>query len=452
MKNKIFATIGGAVAALCPWVTHAETFPADGTMLENKTYESAATYTNLGTYEGMVNARAEYEKILYQVGAGQYLPAGSEGTGVVCTAGNYCPGLTDVTYNATDNQGLTACPNGYPNSYAGASMDTQCYTTCTDTSVIAHATAVAGNDYYGNGTDTCYATACDNGYHLDGSLEMIETAPLIDVDPSLYAYTYGYLNAIGTGQYNVSAFGLTEAGTWAGSFETVSGLGNNIVSAGGTVYGQASCQGEAPNALAMNYYSGMIADASATADEVRAELLERVDEAKANAVADIYAEFKAGTRTHDDAVKAGYAILGSEYDANFSKTDSGRYCYCQMTDFKLNDDIKTPVTSAPWVFGGDSFSEGACAEYCASNCADKLRNNLYTSAFRAAMYGMLGTRTVGGVCAANEISITWADADPADVAANNAGVCTYDGDIRTPAKAITKPGKTFKGWKFQKSN
>ncbi len=165
MKNKIFATIGGAVAALCPWVTHAETFPTDGNMLENKTYESAATYNNLGTYAGPVSAAAEYADILYQVGAGQYLPAGSEGVGAVCTAGNYCPGLTDATYNATDNQGLTACPNGYPNSDAGASTNTQCYTTCTDASVIAHATAVAGNDYYGSGVDTCYPTACDNGYH-----------------------------------------------------------------------------------------------------------------------------------------------------------------------------------------------------------------------------------------------------------------------------------------------
>ena len=73
----------------------------------------------------------------------------------------------------------------------------------------------------------------------------------------------------------------------------------------------------------------------------------------------------------------------------------------------------------------------------------------YYRAFRAAVLGSLGARTVG-VCAANEISITWADADAADVAANNAGVCTYDGDIRTPVKAITKPGKTFKGWRFSK--
>ena len=445
MKNKIFATIGGAVAALCPWVTHAETFPTDGTMLENKTYESAATYDNLGTYAGSVSATAEYADILYQVGAGQYLPAGSEGVGAVCTAGNYCPGLTNATYSATDNQGLTACPDGYPNSDAGASMNTQCYTTCTDTSVIAHATAVAGNDYFGNGTDTCYPTACDNGYHVDGMVEMIETDPLIaNADLSVPASTHGSISADGGYKDNESEFGLAVSGTWAAGFEY------------GTVYGQASCQSALSDELdAMIYYSGMIEGASATADEVRAELTAMVGESAADAVADAYAEYKAGTKTQEEALKVAYAILGSEYDANFSKTDSGGYCYCQMTAYSASGPSgQISVTSAPWVFHDDRYSASDCAHSCANVCTQRLQGDARAGdrAFRAALLGSLGTRTVGGVCAANEISITWADADPADVAANNAGVCTYDGDIRTPVKAITKPGKTFKGWKFNKVN
>ena len=435
--------MGGAIAALCPWMARAETFPTDGNMLENKTYESAATYDNLGTYEGSVSATAEYTDILYQVGAGQYLPAGSEGVGAVCTAGNYCTGLTDATYSATDNQGLTACPNGYPMSDAGASMNTQCYTPCTDTSVIAHATAVAGNDYYGNGIDTCYATACDNGYHPYNGIEMFEQDPLIaNADPSLNASTRGYISADGSITSKQSEFGLTENGTWAGSFSY------------GTLYGHASCQGEAPNTLAMNYYSGMMMSPGVyTADEMRAGLTAYVSEEKADAVADVFAEYKAGTKTEEDAYKAGYAILGTEYDASFSKSDSDQYCYCQMTDFKPTDGVKASVTSAPWVFLGDLIvSANNCARLCVVYCTSSMQSDLAAyRAFRAAVLGSLGTRTVD-VCAANEISITWADADPADVAENNAGVCTYDGDIRTPVKAITKPGKTFKGWKFNKVN
>ena len=438
--------MGGAIAALCPWVTHAETFPTDGNMLENKTYESAATYNNLGTYEGPVSAAAEYADILYQVGAGQYLPAGSEGVGAVCTAGNYCPGLTNATYSATDNQGLTACPNGYPMSDAGASMNTQCYTPCTDKSVIAHATAVAGNDYYGNGTDTCYPTACDNGYHVDEMVKMIETDPLVPgADPSLAATSYGYIEADGSykedeGDY----FGLTENNTWGVAFSY------------GNVYGQASCQSSiTESAAGMGAYSRMIPYSSSKpeADAVRTALeTAGVDSAAVDAVVEMHEKYLAGEINHEEALKTAYAILGSDYDADFSTTDSGQYCFCQMTDFKPTDGVKASVTSAPWVFRGDYDSADNCAYRCAYDCAFNLQYaGADYRAFRAALLGTLGTRTVG-VCAANEISITWADADPADVAANNAGVCTYDGDIRTPVKAITKPGKTFKGWKFNKAN
>ena len=443
MKNKMFATMGGAIAALCPWMARAETFPTDGNMLENKIYESAATYNNLGTYEGSVSAAAEYADILYQVGAGQYLPAGSEGVGAVCTAGNYCPGLKDATYSATDNQGLTACPNGYPNSDAGASMNTQCYTTCTDKSVIAHATAVAGNDYYGNGTDTCYATACDNGYHVNGTPEMIETDPLVPgADLSVGTSNYGYISADGTDNHSGSVYGLTENGTWGAEFSY------------GTVYGQASCQSVgATESQALGYFSGFLGYRDRTVEQVRTDLTEMVGAARANAVADVYAEYKAGTKTEEDVWRAADAILGVEENANFSKTDSGQNCYCQMTDFKPTDGVKASVTSAPWVLEHSVSQLGDdCAKNCAYYCASRMGSSLVGDrAFRAAVLGSLGTRVVG-VCAANEISITWADADPADVANNNAGVCTYDGDIRTPVKAITKPGKTFKGWKFNKAN
>ncbi len=439
MKNKLFMTFGGAVAAMCPWLADAETFPTtSGLMLENKTYESAATYDNMGVYDGTVTAAAEYADALYRVGAGQYLPAGSEGVGAACPTGYYCTGIYEFTYNESRDQGLEACPDGYANSDAGASNITQCYTACTDVSAFAHATAVAGNDYYGITGVECYATECVSGYHVTGDIEVVYSDPLIDVTlDSPKSICYINPNA---SKYNESAFGLTENGTWATEFSI------------GTVYGQASCQGESPNALAMAYYSGVIYNPIPyTADEVRSELLSRVDETKANAVSDVFAEYKAGTKTQEDVAKAGYAILGVEGNADFSKTDSGQYCYCQMTDFKPTDGVKGSVTSAPWVFGGNFDSADGCASNCAYNCADHMR--YYSApdirAFRAAVYGSLGTRTVG-VCVANEISITWDGADAADVAANNAGTTTYDGDIRTPVKAQSVPGKIFKGWKFNK--
>ncbi len=277
---------------------------------------------------------------------------------------------------------------------------------------------------------------------------MVESDPLIDVDPSLDASNYASISADGSKHGETGLFSLTENNTWLREHSS------NIAS--GIVHGQASCQGESSNALAMYSYSGMVGHPGAyTADEVREELTKYVDSAKANAVADVFAEYKSGTKTFDDLWKIAWAILGSEYDASFSKSDSGQYCYCQMTAYSANrfTDEVIPVTSAPWVFLKGYGSANGCAISCAHECAQYRWGDGSASEpiFNAAIYGMLGSRVVN-VCAANEISITWADADPADVAANNAGVCTYDGDIRTPAKAITKPGKTFKGWKFQKSN
>ena len=272
---------------------------------------------------------------------------------------------------------------------------------------------------------------------------MVESAPLVpDADPSLRASTYGFISADGSWKNNESEFGLTENGTWAGRFN----YGAIIV------YGQAS--GQSAGGEAMEYVSGLLTSTSANTETVRSELTAMVGESAAEAVADAYAEYKAGTKTQEEAFKVAFAILGSEYDANFSKNDSGQYCYCQMTAYTPSGSSEQiPVTSAPWVYQSAAYiSADACVSECANSCAYYSEGNTARdSAYRAAVLGALGTKTVG-VCAANEISITWADADPADVAANNAGVCTYDGDIRTPAKAITKPGKTFKGWKFQKSN
>ena len=51
-------------------------------------------------------------------------------------------------------------------------------------------------------------------------------------------------------------------------------------------------------------------------------------------------------------------------------------------------------------------------------------------------------------CVANVITINWSGADAEDILANNAGQCTYGGDIRTPVKARHIPGQTFVGWTF----
>jgi len=99
------------------------------------------------------------------VPAGQYLPAASSSP-TACPQNSYCTG-GEYEYNENNAQGAADCPTSHPSSISGASSPDECYTPCVLTDV-PNATAVTGNNYYGNGTDTCEATGCDNGYNLSG--------------------------------------------------------------------------------------------------------------------------------------------------------------------------------------------------------------------------------------------------------------------------------------------
>ena len=428
----------------------ADEFPSDGYMLEDMVYEDAATQENIGAYDGAVTATAEYEDILYQIGAGTYLPAGAT-VAEQCPANSYCPGVTDATYNETVAQGASSCPSGYPNSDAGASSNTQCYTACT-VGMVEHASAVDGNDYYGAGTDTCAATACEGGYHVEGSVGVIEQTPLIDVDYTVAGNDYGYISADGSNTRGTGTYAITENNTWASAFDY------------GVVYGRASCQAT-PHDPGIEYIfanlEGLMG-ATMSADQVRSDLTPIVGDAKANYMADVVAGMADGTKGEEAFFEAVFVVFGISKDALFSTTDTGQYCYCQMTGYQSGSSGVAPasldegsdtsgivsIASAPWVFDGDAGSAGGCANYCASNCADVLHvADASNRVFRGAVFGSLGA-AASGTCEANEIRITWTDAAEADVTANNAGVCTYGGDIRTPVRAATKPGKTFVGWKF----
>ena len=439
MPNLIVG-LGGAMPVF------AESFPSDGYMLENKTYSGAATGENMGAYDGTVTASAEYANTLYQIIGGTYLPAGAT-VAEQCPANSYCPGATDVTYNESAAQGATSCPSSYPNSAVGASAITQCYTACKD-SMVEHASAVSGNDYYGDGTDTCFATACEGGYHVEGSVGVIEQTPLIDVDYTVEGGANGYISADGGDTYNAGILGLTENNTWAAVFGY------------GVVYGRASCQATLhdPGLEYIMTNLGAIMGGTMSPDQVRSDLTPIIGAAKANYMADVVAGIADGTKGEEALYEAMFVVFGLPKDASFSTSDTGQYCYCQMTGFQSAQsgesgyDISKAVAveSAPWVFHYDFGS----ADYCAGVCAGMCAKSLYLDGpayrvFRGAVYGALDF-VAGGTCDANEITIKWTDATDEDIAANNAGMCTYGGDIRTPVRAATKPGKTFVGWKFSK--
>ena len=340
MKRGIFLTSIIAIGFACPAIAEPvveSQYPTDRMMQENTTYTGAATYTNFGEYEGIVTATAEYEDIIYKIAAGTYLPAGSVDA-VACPAGSFCAGVTSATYSESDNQGISTCPSGYSNSDQGATSDTQCYTACA-VGKVAHATAVSGNDYYNTDADTCSATACESGYHTNEETRIVEKTPLIDVDYREGGNEYGYISADG-GSGGGLAGELTENNTWGANFDY------------GNVYGRASCQSALHDAGFVYILENLnaVMGGAKPLEEFRSELTEISGAAKANYISDVFAKMMDGTYDGDTGMeelgKALYVVFGVDTSGQYSTTDTGQYCYCQMTDFTPTGGTKAAVLSA----------------------------------------------------------------------------------------------------------
>ncbi len=389
----------------------------------------------------VANTIATWDLIDYTLNPGQYLNVTETSVDkTICPAGSYCVG-GGFTVETPANS-IAQCQTGYPNSANGAPADTQCYTACTvATANIAHATAVGGNDYFGDGADACYATACETGYHVDGGgIELVEKTPLIPVDYMRFGRGYGYINADGSDKYADTKYNITSNNTWATEF------------AEGVVYGKASCQ---PKADAGNeyLYQFMISNKEAfdSRNLTMEEFVKKLHTGLVSAVgatrADVYM-----LRLMDGPFEeiAKYWAIGIADNANYSTNSVGQYCYCQVDGFSPITDgtsgEKTNVTSAPWVFYSAEYnSADDCASRCAQDCAYDVRDgDTSDAALRAVMFGALEAVETGGICAANTINIDW---NPDNGGEHTKNMCTYDGSITVPADPV-KPGYTFTGWKL----
>ncbi|MBR2510666.1 MAG: InlB B-repeat-containing protein, partial [Alphaproteobacteria bacterium] len=340
----------------------------------------------------------------------------------------------------TANNSIAQCPTTHPNSAEGAGADTQCYTACT-VDMVAKATAVTGNDYYGSGVDTCGATACETGYHVDGGgLELVEKTPLAPISMTDYGAGYRYVNANGTSNSQstvdaIPADSVTAPNTWAVAYSD------------GVVYGKASCQpasNDAAIAYVMSTYQSVLGGGM-TIEAFKSGLEPIAGSVLTDYAADILLGLMKGTKTEKDMYEAVFVVFGTKKDANYSTDSVGEYCYCQMDGFMPNGGTEQIVISAPWVFVSDLGSADFCADYCAFRCADGLRSDgAYNLAFRAAVVGALEAVETGGICAANTINIDW---NPDNNGAHTINQCTYEGSITVPADPV-KPGYTFTGWKL----
>jgi hypothetical protein len=387
------------------------------------------------------NTIATWDAIEYTLNPGQYLSVTETSVDkTTCPAGSYCVGGTGFTVDNAATS-IATCPTGYENSDAGAGADTQCYTACTvATANIAHATAVSGNDYYGTGVDTCGATACETGYHVDGGVTIVEQTPVIPVNYETAGNgNYANIDPDGSSNFNgISEDTLTANGTWVSEFDY------------GRVYGKASCQPRANDATIDYVYSNYMSVLGGvmTIDAFRTGLEPLAGPILTDYAVGVLSGLMDGTKTEKDMYEAMFVVFGTKKDANYQTTDTGEYCYCQMDGFSsITDSVlgeKSTVTSAPWVFLSDYGSAVDCASNCAGNCAYNLQlGHVSDRAFRAALFGALEAQ-ISGTCAANTINIDW---NPDNNGAHIKNMCTYDGSITVPADPV-KPGYTFTGWKL----
>ncbi len=400
MKQKIFLTGALAMGFVAPAMaetSHTGTFPSGGLMQEDYTYTNAATSTNMaGVYEdgATVDAVAEYTDILYNIVAGNYLEAGSDATnGTQCPAGSWCPGLTNALYNETTDQGINSCStatNGiYALSAAGASSQNDCYRECT-TADVEHSAGVTGGYYYGN-NNQCGATSCVNGWHLKTSMSGSELATTIGrgAGTSRANIRHDGLFSESGASHGQSYYGINGANTWALDY-----------GANGMLIGQARCSTQSGQGV-WNYSTN-----SAQTPTITSNLTDETGQ------------------------------------------EGAQYCYCNVTGYTPNGGTLQAVSSS-WVFSYDHGGAVGCSESCASQCAYSMTGTgVNLLAFRAALLGAV--QSSPAMCEANVININWSDVDEATAGQNNEGTAVYGEDVRTPVKAQTKKGKTFKGWRFSK--
>jgi hypothetical protein len=412
----------------------------------------------MGVYEGSVNATAEYTDNTYRITAGKYLPAGAEETINCDVQGSFCPGSqTDVLYDANNNQGLTSCSTATNGAYTlsdgnGSSADS-CYRQCSGNVSIAHATGVKGFDYYGNGIDTCEPTGCENGWHLsNGDFAGLNIDKTIGYtkryakeDPR---YSRGNEGACSDELNNYEDCNTKPEYAELGVNEFVS------VYSYGRIYGVAACSSTAPenDLLSVFMTNGeKLQNGQISQEEFVASLLAVGTPEQDERIMELVSDYSNGNITESELTNIFLSEFGIVTSKNVDTNSHGSHCWCKFNGYTPNGGTRQNISS-DWVnipdYGASATYE-TCMSYCTVDCAFDFGANgsSYSANYDALMDSFGETLSV---CDANKIKINWTGADAKDISDNNAGTATYNEDIRTPVKAQTIKGKTFKGWRFSK--
>ncbi|MBR2393057.1 MAG: hypothetical protein IKB05_01030, partial [Alphaproteobacteria bacterium] len=170
------------------------------------TSATATTFSNYITTTSTAATLTYYAGKQYTCSAGYYHAASSTGACSVCTAGNWCPGVTNALYS-TSAQGLSSCSGNLGTGYtsAGGTADT--------TNTKCYLPVSAG--YIRSGTSGTTTTACAAGkYKTAHNAYYGSSYSCSNVNAGCYADTTGSTTAcpkscssLGGGLYKNSAAG-----------------------------------------------------------------------------------------------------------------------------------------------------------------------------------------------------------------------------------------------------
>ncbi|MBR5904236.1 MAG: hypothetical protein IKZ49_01730, partial [Alphaproteobacteria bacterium] len=450
-----------------------------------------------GVYENEVNAVAEYENILYQIGEGQYLPAGGESVISCDQPGSFCPGVSgDVTYNANSAQGLTSCSTlgdgSYTLSSGTGSTNASCYKTCsascTNPSAPAHSTNVSygletsnGTQHYGS---TCNAVAptcsisfdCVSGYHKRPNITIAQGVTLM----KQIAQAQG-TDITGVPDSYFEAEVIEGLDNWGAFWESLS-------SAEKVVFGSMISQIQGNQQPIFQPFVNMATEVITATNQNNeytylgysyAKNLDGSEECRQlNNIflgfsgpvinCNIAAQQDANIASFRQNAQNGNWII-SIPDKNIlvkgqSQCDYNETNQCRGSISNINGYNLSPF----WYEAVDHpyYEQGECESDCAgSGISFSSRHAFVISAAKSGVspqslgfdpninmneYAsiIVENSPVNYICDGNVITINWTDVDSEYAGQNNEGTARYGEDIRTPKAATIKPGQRFKGWRF----
>ncbi|MBR4625535.1 MAG: hypothetical protein IKO56_08385, partial [Alphaproteobacteria bacterium] len=262
--------------------------------------------------------------------AGQYLAAGGFSCSG-CPSGSYCAGQT-CSYSNDKNCGIKSCADLkmddigtplYPNSDANSTHESQCYgnsgtKNCAEFNKVTNGTATYANtsanyrDYYNIGTEispvgacAIQSLTCNTGYTSSGTNGALSA--YINQSSSISrANTKWYAIDGSTDNSSASTTGLT-----TGQFAVAYNNGTQI-------FGRAVC--------------------SATSNKI--------------------------TYTDPSTANTKQKTVSSLPNDQVDLTDTGEYCWCNMTGYQLNNASAVSVNDSDWVFEDKKHDYQICAAEC----------------------------------------------------------------------------------------